>query len=256
MHELRVENLCFGYKNTLLQDISFSIKEGEFVGILGPNGCGKSTLARNILHILHPQKGHISYNGEDLSKYSRKKLAQLIGFVPQKSALSMPLLVKDVLYMGRYAHLKNSFGNYSKEDQEIVNKTAKRLNIEHFMERSALSLSGGEFQRVLLARALIGKPQILLLDEPTSALDVNYAIDLMQICEDYVKTYNKMALIVMHDLNLAALFCQRVIFIKEGRIRYVGAAKEVFVPEVLREIYGFESDVIEHRNRPYVLIKK
>ncbi len=256
MCELRVENLSFGYGKTLLEEISFHVKQGEFVGILGPNGCGKSTLVKNILHILHPQKGRVTYDGDDLSRYSSKQRAKLIGFVPQKSGLNMPLLVKDILYMGRYAHLKSSFSGYGKEDETIVLQTARRLNVEHFMERPAISLSGGEFQRVLLARAMIAQPQILLLDEPTSALDVNYALDLMQICEDYVLAQNKMALIVMHDLNLAALFCQRIILMKEGRIRYMGSIKEILIPEILKEIYGFESDVMEHNNSHYILIKK
>ncbi len=253
---LEIKNIFFGYDKPLLKNINFKVKQGEFVGILGPNGCGKSTLIKNILQVLKPEKGDILCNGVSVKDYSHKRLSQIIGFVPQKSGLNMPLLVKDILYMGRYSHIKNIFTGYDQEDKNIVNKIAQLLRVDVFMNRLALSLSGGEFQRVLLARALIGNPQILLLDEPTSALDINYAIDMMKVCEKYVQKENKLAIIVLHDLNLAALFCHHIILMKHGEIRYEGSVEEVFQPKILEEIYGFSCDIVSHNSRPCVIIKK
>lgn len=253
---VKVTNLVFSYEKPLLQDINFEVNRGEFVGILGPNGCGKSTLLKNLLKILQPQSGEIFCCEKPLNDYSHKELANCIGFVPQRSLLTMPLLVEDILFMGRFSAMKNLFAGYDKEDKEIVMHIAKLLGLEPFLKRLALSLSGGEFQRVLLGRALVGLPQVLLLDEPTSALDMNYAIELMKICEDYIYKHHLVGIIVLHDLNLAALFCKRVILMQHGKIHYDNAVEAVFKPEILKEIYGFSCDVICHENRPFIVIKK
>lgn len=253
---IEVKNLYFSYQSPLLNDINLKVNKGEIVGVLGPNGCGKSTLIKNILKILTPQRGSIMCCNKPIESYTHKELARLIGFVPQKSGLNMPLSVEDLLFMGRFSSMNNSFWGYSKEDREIVDEIAEILCLTPFMKRLALSLSGGEFQRVLLGRALVGKPKILLLDEPTSALDMNYAIDIMKICERYVSAQNLSGLVVLHDLNLAALFCHRVILMQKGKICYNGHVRDVFTSEILHEIYGFDCDIILHNNYPFVAIKK
>lgn len=255
MSSLTIKNLSFGYDHPILQNISFRANSGEFIGILGPNGCGKSTLAKNILKILSPQKGSIAFDGEDFQSLDSKMIAKLIGFVPQRFALNMPLSVEDVLLMGRYSHMKHSFSGYTQEDRSMMIKIAKSLNVDCFLHRSALSLSGGELQRVLLARALIGDPKILLLDEPTSALDINHALEMMKICQSYIQTQHKIALVIIHDLNLAALFCKRLILMNKGAIYRDGSIEEVLQPEILKAVYGFECDVITHNAHPYILIK-
>lgn len=254
---LHVKKLHFAYgKKTILEDINLSVKEGEFVGILGPNGCGKSTLLKNLLKLLEPQSGIIQLQNKTIDEYSLKELAKLLGFVPQKSSLNMPLLVEDILYMGRFCHLKSSFLGYTKEDDKKIDEVMELLDIKHFKKRLAGSLSGGEFQRVILARALVSEPKILLLDEPTSALDLNYALEIMKLCRMLVEDLNILCVMVLHDLNLAGLFCDRLIMLKDGVICYKGTPKELFTCKILQEIYGLKCDVIEYKNSPFVVALK
>ena len=181
---LKIHDLSFAYhQKDLLKNIHLELKNQAFIGILGPNGSGKSTLLKLILKNLNPNKGEISLFNTNIKDFSLKEFAKICGFVPQKSELNTPLKVIDVLLMSKYANLKHAFSSYSKEDILEIKKFAKDLRLENFLERSILSLSGGEFQRMLLARALLKKPKILFLDEPTSALDLNYAIELLSLCE-------------------------------------------------------------------------
>jgi len=249
-----VNNLCFSYhKENLLNDISFSVKEGEFVGILGPNGSGKSTLIKNMLGILQANSGEIEIFGKNIKQYDIKALSKLIGFVPQSSSLHMPLLVQDVLLMGRYTSLAHTFSSYQKEDIDAVREVARSVEVEQFLTRNVLSLSGGEFQRVLLARALLKKPRILLLDEPTSALDMNYAIELLSLCEKLLKEQQITIVAILHDLNLACMFCHMVMLLKEGKLRYKGLTRELFTPIILKEIYGLECKVLTQESYPIVV---
>lgn len=248
-------NFSYGDKS-VLEDINLSVKKGEFIGILGSNGCGKSTLLKNLLKLLEPKSGVIHIEDKKLQEYDLKQLAKTLGFVPQKSTLAMPLLVEDILYMGRYCHLKSAFAGYSKEDDKKIDEVMELLDIAHFKKRLAGSLSGGEFQRVILARALVSEPKCLLLDEPTSALDLNYALEIMKICKMLVEKLNLVCVMVLHDLNLAGLFCDKVFMLKNGRIRYEGSPKELYKSEILEEIYGLKCDVIEHKNCPFVVALK
>lgn len=254
---LDISNLSFSYEaKVVLKDIDLEATEGEFIGIMGANGCGKSTLIRQILRIFKPQVGFVEILGKPIENYSHKELASLIGFLPQKSALSMPLLVEDILLMGRYSTMRNSVMGYNRLDNEKINVLAQMLDINHLKKRVALTLSGGEFQRVLLGRALASEPRILLLDEPTSALDINYAIEIMKICENLTKNAKITCIAVLHDVNLASLFCTKIFFLKDKKIAYSGSVEELFCPEILKEIYGFACDVINHRGRVFVIPKK
>ncbi|WP_257842574.1 ABC transporter ATP-binding protein [Helicobacter sp. 13S00477-4] len=255
---LQIKGLCFDYHQTqnILKNINLNAKKGEFIGILGPNGCGKSTLIKQILGILKPFSGYVKLFNKDISHYNHKDLANMLGFLPQKSSLSMPLLVEDILYMGRYSSLENPIKGYSITDTQEIDKIASSLNIQHLKKRIALSLSGGEFQRVLLARALASNPKILLLDEPTSALDLNYALETMRLCEKLCKTIHITTIAVLHDINLAGLFCTKIFFIKGGKILYAGSPKDLFQPNILLDVYGFDCDVIDHNGYPFIIVKK
>ncbi|WP_169784270.1 ABC transporter ATP-binding protein [Campylobacter curvus] len=251
---VEIKNLGFSYdKKEILKGVDFAAKNGEFIGILGPNGCGKSTLLKNILKIIRPNCGVINIENKALNEYPLKQLAKILGFVPQRSVLNAPLLVEDIVFMGRFCHLKNQFSGYDEQDAKKVDEIMQMLDIKHFAKRIAASLSGGEFQRVLLARALVSEPKILLLDEPTSALDLNYAIEMLKICKKLTKQLNLLSIVVLHDLNLASLFCDRIVMLKDGRIRYDGVAKELYTSEILKEIYGLECEVIEHKGSPFVV---
>lgn len=253
IENLQTQNLHFGYPRVeILKGINFEAKQGEFVGILGPNGCGKSTLLKNFLKILTPNDGIVKIGDYSLKDFKQKELAKLLGFVPQKSSLMQPLLTEDVLLMGRYTN-NSGFGGYKAEDYAKIKQIAKILDIEKFFGRVAISLSGGEFQRVLLGRALVGEPRALLLDEPTSALDLNYSIEILRICQHVIAEENMIGIIVLHDLNLASLFCHRIVLMKAGQIRYNGTPKELFKKEILKEIYGLDCEVLEHDGRPFIV---
>ncbi len=171
IHNINIKDLTFSYNNNpILNGVSLEIKKGQFTGILGPNGCGKTTLLKNILRYLSPEHGVIEVKDINIKEYKSKDLAKTLSFVPQKSSLTMPLTVKDVIYMGRVAHMKNSWVGFGKDDNEKVERVMKILKLEKFKDRSAFSLSGGEFQRVLLARALVQEPEILVKKTPTCNL--------------------------------------------------------------------------------------
>ncbi|PAF43294.1 ABC transporter ATP-binding protein [Helicobacter sp. 11S03491-1] len=257
LESISIQELNFSYHtHKILQNINFEAKKGEFIGILGSNGSGKSTLIKQILGILEPDVGYIKIINKNITDYSHKQLANILGFVPQKSSLSMPLLVEDVLYMGRYSYLQNPLKGYDQNDMHHIDTIAKMLHIHHLKKRVILTLSGGEFQRVLLGRALASSPKILLLDEPTSALDINYAIEIMKICEKLSLENQITIIVVLHDLNLASLFCTKIFFLKKGEILYQGQVSELFNPEILEEVYGFACDVITHHGRPFIIPKK
>lgn len=253
---IRVENLSFAYERPILKDVSLEIKEGDFLGILGPNGSGKSTLLKTMIKSLTYEKGEIYVFDKNLKDYSLKEYAKLIGFVPQSSQLFVPLKVIDVLLMGKYLGLKYSFSSYSKEDIDDILLRAKEFKLENFLDRNVFSLSGGEFQRVLLARALLKNPKVLFLDEPTSALDLNYAIELLSVCERLVKQKKLTVICILHDLNLASLFCNKLILLKDGEVRHKGGVKELFTKEILKEIYDFSCEIIYKDDKPYILASK
>ena len=254
---MKVSGLNFSYgKRAILRDVCLNLERGKFYGILGPNGCGKSTLLKNILQILKPASGIIEINGKRASEYGLKELAALIGFVPQKTALAAPLSVKEILLAGRFCRLKSAFSGYDASDHAKVEQMAELLDVKKFLDRSAFELSGGEFGRVLLARALVSEPEILLLDEPTGALDMNYAIEAMSICENLTKTLNLTSVIVLHDLNLASLFCDEILMLKDGTVRYRGSASELFTSQIIKEIYGFDALIVENLGTKFILPQK
>ena len=257
--DISIENTTFSYglsEENLLDGINLNIEKGKFIGILGPNGCGKSTLLKVILKYLNPKEGIIKIENKELKEYTQSELAEILSFVPQKSSLTMPLTVEDVVYMGRVPYMKNKWTGFDREDREKVEKIMQMLKIDKFKNRVIFSLSGGEFQRVLLARALAQNTNIMLLDEPTSALDMNYALEIMKLTSYFVKNESLTAVMVLHDLNLASMYCDSIILLKNGKIAYEGTPKELFRPEILEEIYGFNCEVIENNGFFYVIPNK
>ena len=257
--DISIENASFSYglgEKNLLDKINLNIEKGKFIGILGPNGCGKSTLLKVILKYLNPKEGIIKIENKELKEYTQSELAEILSFVPQKSSLTMPLTVEDVVYMGRVPYMKNKWTGFDREDREKVEKIMQMLKIDKFKNRVIFSLSGGEFQRVLLARALAQNTNIMLLDEPTSALDMNYALEIMKLTSYFVQNESLTAVMVLHDLNLASMYCDSIILLKNGKIAYEGTPKELFRPEILEEIYGFNCEVIENNGFYYVIPNK
>lgn len=256
MNVIKIEDLRFSYgKREILKGINLNISRKKLTGILGPNGCGKTTLLKNILGYLKEETGKIILNGKISDEYTQKEKARLMSFVPQKSQLMSGMTVEEFALMGRLPHLKNSWDGYSAEDKKIMYDYLKELKLDNFAERQAITLSGGEFQRVLLARALTQEPEIILLDEPTSALDLNHALELMNMVKVAVYKKDLTAVTVLHDLNLAAMFCDEIIMLKDGKVFCKGTPKETITKENLRIVYDLECDIIISNDKPYVIPK-
>lgn len=243
---LKCSNLNFSYgKKQILKDINFHFKAGEFIGLLGANGSGKSTLFKSILGILKAS-GEIILDGVNTNKYKSKELANKIGYIPQKSGLSMPLSVAEFVLMGLYSN--NAFKGYGKKENYELDKVLEYLNITEFKNRNILSLSGGEFSKVLMARAIIKKPKVLLLDEPTAALDLNYAIFLMQMCKK-LSEQGVLVVMIIHELNLAAKFCSNFLALKNGEIFNYGNKFQIFTKENLFNVFNLDCEVLNQNER-------
>lgn len=257
MDIIEIENLDFSYEERkILKNINLSFSEKKFIGILGPNGSGKTTLLKNILGYLKYDVGKIILKNKDSKNFSQKEKARLMSFVPQKSKSIQGLNVEEFVLMARLPYLKNSWDGYEKEDKNIIKKYLKELNLENFSKRDISTLSGGEFQRVLLARALSQETEIILLDEPTSALDLNHAVDLMSKIKKIVLEKNITAIAVLHDLNLASMFCDEIIMLKDGEIFYKGIPKEVFTTKNLKDIYDLDGIIsFTEEGTPYIIPK-
>lgn len=252
---IKINNLNFNYGDKqILKNMKLEIKKGKLTGILGPNGCGKSTLLKNILgYIGKENENNIEILGKKSKNYTHKEKSRIMALVPQKSNLMSSMSVLDFVTVGRLPHLKNSWEGYSKKDIDFVNEILEKLGLKKFSSRIALSLSGGEFQMVLLARALIQEPKILLLDEPTSSLDLNHAMDLMSTVKKLVENLNITGVVVLHDLNLASIFCDEIVLMRTGKLVYKGIPKEVLTEKKIKEIYNLDCKVIYNEGKPYVI---
>ena len=254
---INIENLNYSYgKKEVLKELSLDIDENKLTGIIGPNGCGKSTLAKNIIKYINGNFESFKIMDIDIRELSHKKIAQLISYIPQKSTIISNISVFDYVLLGRFPLLKNSWDNYSEKDYKIVENNINLLNIKELKDRNVETLSGGELQKALLARALAQEAKILLLDEPTSALDLNNAVEFMKILKNISIKKNISVIIIIHDLNLASLFCDSLIILKDGRFIEKGSPKEVINEENIKSVYNLDCKVCYNENdKPYIIPK-
>ncbi len=235
---LNIDNLKFSYGAIdVLQNISMQVMPSEFISIIGPNGAGKSTLLKLIDGIYHSYGGQIFIGDSLQTDLSRKVLAQQIAYLPQEIDITFSYSVEEVVKMGRFPYLQG-IQFYSEEDDQIVNHAMNLLHIIPFRDRSFGELSGGEKQRVMIASALAQEPNILLLDEPTSALDLHHQLEIYQILKNLQKETQLTVMVVTHDINLAAQFCERVILLDKGKVIRDGTPDEVLQFQVLQDIFG------------------
>jgi iron complex transport system ATP-binding protein len=233
---LEVTNIRFSYNGHLiLSDVTFSIESGQIVCVLGENGAGKSTLLKCLNRILRPQKGSVLADGEDILHISRNKIARLIGYVPQRHPETQ-LTVFEAVLMGRKPYIQWSLGQ---DDYALAEEVIEQMGIAHLAMRKVCNLSGGEIQKVIIARALAQSPEVLLLDEPTSNLDLKNQLEVMGLVRSIVETKGISAIIAIHDLNIALRFADRFIFLKNGRIHGI-CGKNELCSEMIQQVYGVD----------------
>ena len=233
-----IANLAFLYqKQLILENVSFSVAQSSFFLIIGPNGSGKTTLVRLIGGIERPDKGRIILMGRTISTYSKKALARKIAFVPQVIPIDFPFTVRDIVLMGRAPHL-GMMGFPGKKDLEIVEAAMAFTDVLSLSQRRVSQLSGGERQRVFIARAICQEPEMILLDEPTAALDPAHQINIMNLMKRLKKEKGTTIVMVSHDLNLSAIYGDRLLLLKKGGILQEGTPHEVLTEPLLKKAYG------------------
>ncbi|SDO36961.1 heme ABC transporter ATP-binding protein [Halobacillus aidingensis] len=248
--KLQVENLNFSYNHQkILKDISLHVANGEFVGIIGPNGSGKSTLLKNLYRALTPDSGSIYLDQQNYRDLKVKEIAKKLGVIGQDNALPFDFPVKEIVAMGRSPH-KKLFEGDNKEDKEIIENALKKVEMGDMAERNYLYLSGGEKQRVLLARVLAQQTECLVLDEPTNHLDIHHQLRIF----DVIKGLGATVLSAIHDLNIAALYCDRIYVMKDGTIYKSGTPEDILTSKTIHEVFNIKTDVRRHPVTKKVMI--
>ncbi|GIN84985.1 putative ABC transporter ATP-binding protein YvrA [Heyndrickxia sporothermodurans] len=235
---LTIQGVTGGYNGrSIVKDVTFQIQEGEFFGVLGPNGSGKTTLLKMISGLLPLIGGSIQMIEKDLSSYSSKELAKIVAVLPQLSGEAFSYTVEEIVQLGRYAHQSGLFQSLTFNDDHIVEKVMKQTGVYEFKNKLLHELSGGEQQRVFLAQALAQQPKILLLDEPTNHLDLAYQKELLDLIKRMTKENRLTVLSVFHDMNLTALYCDRLLLINNGKAIKVGTPGEVIQEKLIQQVY-------------------
>lgn len=236
----------------LLDRVSFGVPHGQFTAVVGPNGAGKSTLLHAIASVEPLSSGQMTLTGIDIMRLSRRERAQRIALVEQQTTTDLEVAVREAVLLGRTPHL-GRFETPSSRDIDIAECALKQVGVERFRERHFNALSGGEQQRVSMARALTQEPQLLLMDEPTNHLDIGSAFMILDLV-DKLKSGGLTVLAALHDLNLAAAYADQVIVLSAGKVVATGQPAEVFTPELLQAVYGVRASIIPHPVKPHPVI--
>jgi len=246
MIKIEMQNVCLGYgRKAVLKDVTFQVRPGEMVGLIGPNGCGKSTVIRALSRIISPFSGRILLDGESVAKISRRDLARLLGVVPQMPLLPSAFTAFEIVLMGRNPHL-GLFQYEGPKELAIAWQAMEKTGTQSLAGRRVSELSGGEIQCLLIARVLAQETKAILLDEPTANLDIGRQVEVLDLFKNLCREDNLAILAALHDLNLASQYCNRLILINDGRIHAEGTPREVITARNIEDVYGAESCVYTH----------
>ena len=246
MVAIEVRQLSYSYLDKeVLSKVSFTINRAESFGIIGPNGSGKTTLLRAITGMFPDMQGEVLLNGKAIAKYRKKELAKFAAFVEQEGTPPLAFTVEEIVSMGRYPWLK-PFAEPSLEDYRLIKEALINLDIWHLREKPVYALSGGERQMVSLARAIVQEPEVLFLDEPTTYLDIGHQSMVMKHVRKWQKEKKATVIMVLHDLNLAAQYCDRLLLLNKSSIQTIGTVQEVMKEHNLEMVYKTKTVMIEH----------
>ncbi len=234
----------------VINGMEFTVRQGEIVGVIGPNGSGKSSLLKLLTKLVRPQEGTIRLFGAELGALSRESISRQVAYMPQDLSYDFPFSVLDMVLMGRFPYrcdgLWNLVGWERREDLAVAEEAMVQTDVTHLANRMIATLSAGERQRVLLARALAQVPRVLMLDEPTAHLDLNHQLDVCRILQLVHAQLQMTVLLVSHDINLASQYCDRILVMKQGAVVCIGPPQDVIHPQVLTEVYGCQVLVDAH----------
>lgn len=253
-YPLTLEDVTAGYRDrTVLHGINASFAPGQISALIGPNGSGKSTLIRVASGVLPLQSGRIMINGYEVGRQDPASRAKLVSVIPQAKNLPPAFTVREVVTMGRTAYA-GWFGNYSSEDMDITEYALKRTETQALAERRIGEVSGGEAQRVLIARAVAQQSHVMLLDEPTTHLDIHYQLSVLDLLQDLAKVDRIVVVAALHDLNLVARYADSASLLVNGRLHASGTPAQILTPGLLKEGYAVEMEVINARRPGHPLV--
>lgn len=248
--KVQVENLSYCYEaSEVLNDVNLTVSKGSLVGIIGPNGSGKSTLLKNIYRSLKASSGAVLIDQENIQNLSFKQSAKKMAVVGQEQEMPFDFQVREIVAMGRYVH-KKIFETETSEDRGIVDDALKKIGIQELANKNYMHLSGGEKQRVLIARAIAQQSELIVLDEPTNHLDIHYQLEIFSL----LKKLGVTVISAIHDLNLAAMYCDQIVTIKSGEIVASGTVTEVLTVPLLQEVFQVKAEInYYHSQRPVII---
>lgn len=248
--KLELDGIKQGYgRKVIIEDISMQVESGEVVTILGPNGSGKSTLIKTICNFLPPMSGTVTLDGKNISDIGRSEFAKTIGYVPQTTMFFGQSSVYDSVLLGRRPYMKWS---YSREDINTAADSMVKLGIDSLYDRQVSHLSGGQVQRVALARTLAQNPRFYIFDEPTSALDLRNQLDTLKLMRSIIKERGASMVMAMHDLNLAFRYSDKVLALKDGRVYNFGPAEDVITEKMIKDVYNVDSEIVDSPNGKFI----
>ncbi|MDD1779448.1 MAG: ABC transporter ATP-binding protein [Candidatus Helarchaeota archaeon] len=245
--QIQIKDVSFAYNCIqALDNVNFIANHGEILGLIGPNGSGKTTLLRCINRVLKPKIGAILINGDDISNFERREIAMKMGVVPQYSK-TFPFTVLDTILMGRFPHI-NRLGGETVDDLKAVKHAMELTGTLPLAERLIDELSGGELQKVILARALAQTPEVLLLDEPTTHLDVNHQLEMLELIKKITKAKGLITIMVSHNLNLAARYCDKLLLLNSGQVYSIGSVSETLTAQKIRDVFHVDVEITYHNS--------